>query len=164
MLQRLKEFWRGGEAGLLAGAASPQVGVIPYAVKDGEVALLLITSRRTGRWIFPKGGVEQGETAEACAAREAWEEAGVEGAVSGEAVGAYRDRKVHPRRARVIEVEMYPFRVDRQRQDWPEQGDRQRHWATLEEARALVTTPGLIELAETVCERALSRRLPGRAG
>ena len=33
----------------------PQAGVIAYRIRRGEVQVLLVTSRDTGRWIIPKG-------------------------------------------------------------------------------------------------------------
>ena len=52
-----------------------QSGAIPYAWAGDEPTFLLITSRRTGRWIFPKGAVESDMTPARSAAKEAWEEA-----------------------------------------------------------------------------------------
>lgn len=149
MIERLRTMWQGGaERALAVAEAVSQVGVIPYALEAGVPVFLLVTSRRTGRWIFPKGVCRRDEAAEVCAAREAYEEAGVEGEIVSSPVGVYRDRKRAPGRAPMIEVRMYPLHVTRQHQDWPERKARKRHWATLEEARSLITTPGLIELAE----------------
>lgn len=147
MLQSLKSLL-GRESDTLSGRATPQAGVIPYVVEDGVPVFLLITSRRTGRWIFPKGACGGSERPEECARREAWEEAGVDGEITGPPIGVYRDMKVRPRGCGVIEVELYPMQVSRQDESWPEKGDRTRHWATLEEAKRLITTPGLLELAE----------------
>ena len=92
------------------------------------------------------------------------EEAGVEGEVTGPAIGFYRDRKVHPMRRKLIEVAMYPLRVSKQLEDWPEKDERQRHWATLEEARKLLTTPGLFELVERAEEHILAEQETSGAG
>lgn len=124
-----------------------QVGAIPYAVVEGEPVFLLITSRGSGRWIFPKGGLIDGLTATETAAAEAREEAGVEGDLLNQPIGTYRDWKIRGLKRHVIEVEMYPLRVTRQLDEWPEQHERSRHWATLKEAKRLLPSNGLVELA-----------------
>jgi len=54
-------------------------GAVPVrATPDGAVKILLVRSRR-GRWIFPKGKLEPGESARIAAQRECLEEAGVRG-------------------------------------------------------------------------------------
>jgi hypothetical protein len=45
---------------------------------------------------------------------------------------------------------MYPLEVAEQFDDWPEKGERRRHWATLAEARRLLSEPGLVALAEKI--------------
>lgn len=57
-----------------------QAGAI--AVRDGrdEVEVLLVRARRSPAWIFPKGHIEPGESAEEAAVRELAEEGGVVGA------------------------------------------------------------------------------------
>jgi hypothetical protein len=63
----------------------------------------------------------------------------------------------------VILVEMYPLRVTRQFDTWPEQGHRHRHWAVLREARRLLAEPGLVELANLLARRALAEDQPASA-
>jgi len=53
-----------------------------------------------GRWTFPKGGVEAGETLEQAAVREIEEETGIKGVVAGE-LGQTRYIYHHPRKGRV---------------------------------------------------------------
>lgn len=133
-------------------AASVQFGAIPYRVVEGRVAFMLITSRRTGRWIFPKGGLIDGLSPAKSAAREAFEEAGVEGRVGRTPIGSYRTVKQRTERT-LIEVEVFPLCVERELDDWPEKGQRQRQWASLEEVRHLVTDEGAAELAARIEQR-----------
>jgi 8-oxo-dGTP pyrophosphatase MutT (NUDIX family) len=63
-----------------------QAGAI--VVRPGRAAprVLLVTARRNpDNWIFPKGHIEDGESREDAAVREAREEAGIEGIVAGPA-------------------------------------------------------------------------------
>jgi len=124
-----------------------QAGAIPYSLVDGQVAVLLITSRRTGRWIFPKGGLMEGLDPHEAAAQEALEEAGVEGVVGDMPLGAWRTIKRRGVRVKPIEVDMYPLRVTQQHDTWEEQAQRRRHWAGLREARQLRSEPYLADLA-----------------
>jgi 8-oxo-dGTP pyrophosphatase MutT (NUDIX family) len=60
-----------------------QAGVIAYRIRDGEVRVLLMTSRDTGRWIIPKGNIKAGVTPCKAAEKEAYEEAGIKGTITG---------------------------------------------------------------------------------
>ena len=63
-----------------------QSGAIVIRLVRKEPRVLLVTAKRNPRnWIFPKGHIEGGETAEAAALREAKEEAGVVGKLIGPA-------------------------------------------------------------------------------
>lgn len=53
--------------------------------KDGPRVLLITSKRNAGHWLFPKGHVEEGETLEETALREAEEEAGVRATILGPA-------------------------------------------------------------------------------
>jgi 8-oxo-dGTP pyrophosphatase MutT (NUDIX family) len=63
-----------------------------YRVRGGQVEFLLVRTR-AGRWTFPKGGVDGDRNRAAAAAREAYEEAGVRGAVERRAFERYLHRK-----------------------------------------------------------------------
>lgn len=130
-----------------------QSGAIPYAVVDGTPVFLLVTSRRSGRWIFPKGSVSKDLSPAQAAAREAFEEGGVEGEVDDDPIGSYRSWKIRGIRRHAIEVEMYPMRVITQKMEWEEQGQRLRHWATLAEARRLLTEKALKDLVHALDQR-----------
>ncbi len=61
--------------------------------KHGDVEVLLLTSRDTGRWVIPKGWPMEGMKAHAVAEREAFEEAGVRGTVQKEPFGFFHYEK-----------------------------------------------------------------------
>jgi 8-oxo-dGTP pyrophosphatase MutT (NUDIX family) len=130
-------------------ASKKQYGAVPYQMIEGRCAFLLITSRRTGRWIFPKGSLIEGLTPQETAAQEAFEEAGVEGHVHPEPIGSYRTVKQLLRRT-IINVEVFPLRVERQLDEWPEIGQRYRHWVMLKEAKRLLSDRGAVAMAEAV--------------
>jgi 8-oxo-dGTP pyrophosphatase MutT (NUDIX family) len=134
---------------LLASSDSAvrQAGAIPYTIVQGQVVFLLITSRRSGRWIFPKGELIEGMTPWALAAHEAFEEAGVTGEVDTKPVGSYRTMKTLSIRRQPIVVDLYPLRVEEQLAEWPEKGQRHRHWAILPEAKRLLSEAKLAEMA-----------------
>lgn len=70
-----------------------QSGVIPYRRRKGRLELLMVTSTSRKRWIIPKGVKEPHLSPRKSAVKEAWEEAGIRGKVSRDAIGAYRYRK-----------------------------------------------------------------------
>lgn len=127
-----------------------QVGAIPYRIVDGHVAFLLVTSRRTGRWIYPKGAIIDGMTAPESAACEALEEAGVEGEVWPEPFGRYDTIKVKGMSRTPLRVALYPLEVTRQLDPWKESRQRHRHWALLPEARRLLSEPRLAEITKNL--------------
>lgn len=123
-----------------------QSGVVPYRVVDQAIEVLLITSRSSGSWIFPKGMIEPELTALDSACKEAWEEAGVRGAAAPEPLGYYR----HAKWGRTFDVSLYLLRVDSVGADWPECRVRRREWMPLDKAAAAVENPGLRDLIARV--------------
>jgi ADP-ribose pyrophosphatase YjhB (NUDIX family) len=134
--------------------AGPQYGALPYAIVNGQLTVLLITSRGRGKWIFPKGALMEGKTPWESAAHEAYEEAGVEGEIEETPIGSYF-LPVTDERPAPVEVKMFPLKVSGQREDWKEMGQRYRHWAVLAEARRLITHEGLADLAVALAQREL---------
>jgi 8-oxo-dGTP pyrophosphatase MutT (NUDIX family) len=129
-----------------------QAGALPYSIVDGRMAFLLITSRRTGRWIFPKGAIEPDLTAAESAVLEALEEAGVSGEIDPTPIGSYRTGAGLNGSA-LVDVDIYPLRVETQLDEWKEKGQRLRHWAVLPEARRLLADPALSKLVVTLHNR-----------
>lgn len=132
--------------------AGPQFGALPYRIVDGQLVVLLITSRGRGKWIFPKGGQMDGKSPWESAALEAYEEAGVEGEIEDTPIGSYL-LPVTEERPKPVEVKMFPLLVTNQREDWKEMGQRYRHWAVLAEAKRLITHEGLADVALALAQR-----------
>ena len=109
-------------------------GVLPYRIAGGEAKYLLITARRSGRWIIPKGR-RDGRDARETALTEGYEEAGLEGEIGRQPLGAIRDR---PRSGQDNMVVVYPLHVRRQARSWPEKSERRARWFDAEEAMANV--------------------------
>lgn len=144
--------------------AGPQFGAVPYTIVDGQLVVLLITSRGRGKWIFPKGGQMEGLTPWQSAAHEAFEEAGVEGEIEDTPIGSYF-LPVTEERPAPVEVKMYPLRVTAQQENYKEDGQRYRHWAVVAEAKRLITHEGLAEVAIALEKRELGVSGPfARAG
>lgn len=107
-----------------------QYGALPYRIDpEKELRILLITSRDTGRWVIPKGNPVAGLAGAETAAREAYEEAGIEGEVSPEPIGGFGyDKRRRDGSAVPARVTVYAIRVERQLPDWPERGQRRLGW------------------------------------
>ena len=117
-----------------------QAAAIP--VRDSKV--YLVTSSNGKRWVIPKGQIDPGQTAGQTALNEAWEEAGLVGALSPEPVGSYLYTKL----GRTYHVVVFVLHVIEAADDWPERGLRNRAWVPLERALEQIEDPGLRELIE----------------
>jgi 8-oxo-dGTP pyrophosphatase MutT (NUDIX family) len=117
---------------------------------DGDVEVLLITSRETRRWVIPKGWPVKGVKSAKCAAREAFEEAGVQGKVSKRPVGSYAyDKRLKSGRLQHVRVAVFGLQVDGEAEAYPELGQRENRWVPLAEAAHLVDEPELMALLAT---------------
>ncbi len=149
---------------LASSATEHQVGVIPYVWTEGHGVYLLVTSRGTGKWIFPKGALETNATPREVALQEAKEEAGVSGVVDAEPIGHYRDWKMRGGARVAIDVALYPMRVDTQSKQWDEATARHRHWATLGDLASHLGNPEIVDLARRLDERLRAQHAAGSAG
>ena len=123
-----------------------QFGALCYRVRQDKVQVLLITSRGTGRWILPKGWPIGGAAPTEAAAQEAWEEAGVEGRVMGNCLGIYSYVKVDDSERLPCIVAIFPIKVKRLQDEYPEADQRQRKWFSLKKAANLLTEPELRQI------------------
>ncbi|WP_349370558.1 NUDIX hydrolase [Salinarimonas sp.] len=131
------------------GKGSVQYGALPYEIAaDGEVRVLLVTSRETRRWVIPKGWPMKGKAPHEAAAQEAFEEAGVLGEAAPEPIGTYVYWKRRKRTFKLLTVRVFPLRVRALAETWPEAGERRRAWAPLARAADLVDEPGLVSLLD----------------
>jgi len=131
-----------------------QSAVLPVHGSGQSLRVVLVTSRETKRWVVPKGWVEAGEPPHAGAAREAFEEAGLEGEVEVEPLGTYAYPKRLPGgESAATEVVVFRFRVSRMLQDWPERAQRTRRLFKPEAAAAVVAEPGLAALLRNLRDR-----------
>lgn len=126
------------------GGTRMQYGALCWRQGDAGIEVLLITSRDTGRWVIPKGWPMPGLAPEAAAAQEAWEEAGVEGAINPLCIGRYGYRKCLSADASVpCAVAVYGMRVEGLAKTFPEVKERRRKWFAVAEAATLVAEPEL---------------------
>ena len=125
-----------------------QYGALPYRESAAGPEILLITSRRTHRWIIPKGWPMTGLEPYRSAAYEAYEEAGVRGRVAVRPLGSYTYDKFVDKKATTVrcEIRVFKLNVEFQEEDWPERGQREVRWFGVAEAIAITQEPGLKEL------------------
>jgi 8-oxo-dGTP pyrophosphatase MutT (NUDIX family) len=122
-----------------------QYAALPWRKrKDGEVEVLLITSRESRRWVIPKGWPMKDKDAAPCAAQEAFEEAGVVGEPRRRSLGVYHyDKRLRSGRLQHVRVMVFPLEVREERDIWPEMAERDRNWTSPAEAAELVDEPEL---------------------
>jgi 8-oxo-dGTP pyrophosphatase MutT (NUDIX family) len=143
-----------------------QFGALPFLVNEqGEISVLLVTTRGRREWIIPKGWPMRDLSAAAAAAREAYEEAGLIGSVVGaEAFGSYRyEKQRNSRKSMPCEVIVFLFAVERQLRKWPEKSQRETRWFPLEEASLAVAAAGLAELLSNASPKSFIEQLAAAA-
>jgi 8-oxo-dGTP pyrophosphatase MutT (NUDIX family) len=124
-----------------------QYAALPLRREGTALQVMLLTSRRTRRWVLPKGWSEPGLAPHELAAKEAFEEAGLQGRMEMLAVGEYRyDKELRDGRLLPCTVGVFPLWVERQLADWPERAERETAWFGLEAAADLVVEPELAVL------------------
>ncbi|MXQ06410.1 NUDIX domain-containing protein [Alphaproteobacteria bacterium GH1-50] len=121
-----------------------QFGAVCWRQHRDEVQVLLVTSKRSKRWIIPKGWPQDGATPAEAAMTEAWEEGGVEGKVRPVCLGIYsysKERSDNENMPCVVAI--FPIKVANLAKSWPEERRRKRRWFSLKKAAGLVEEPEL---------------------
>ena len=97
---------------------------------NNKIRILLITSMKSKKWIFPKGFIENQLTAQQSAEQEAFEEAGIEGQVLDLLLGEYYYNKW----GGTCHVKVFPMHVTKIFDEWPEDYLRKREWMSIKDA------------------------------
>lgn len=123
-----------------------QFGALCWRMRGGKPEVLLVTSRRTKRWIIPKGWPMNGETPTKAASQEAWEEAGVKGEASGQCLGIYSYLKDIDGADLPVIVAVFPVEVHKQKAKFPEARERKVKWMRPKRAAKSVAEPELRDI------------------
>lgn len=133
-----------------------QVAALCHRMRDGQLEVLMITSRSTRRWILPKGWPILTLKAHRTAAIEAFEEAGVVGKARKRPFASFRSHKGGDGGLKIrTEVLVYLVDVEKSAKAFPERGERDVRWVSVEEAIRLTDEAGLVPVLEKL------RRLAG---
>lgn len=118
-----------------------------FKKKTGELEMLLMTSRDTGRWVIPKGWPMSGKLSHEVAAREAYEEAGVRGTVEPTPLGSFNYPKMLKDGLTVpCKVQVYALAVTELAKNFKEKGERTLEWVSCSEAVKRVREPELRDI------------------
>lgn len=133
-----------------------QFAALCFREKASKLQVLLVTSRRSGRWILPKGWPILGRSPLETVATEAWEEAGVRGDIADRPVGLFSYTKEisgSPNLPCVAIV--YALRVRKQEKTFPESGERRLKWMSRKKAASLVDSRELAYMLKAFDPRVL---------
>jgi 8-oxo-dGTP pyrophosphatase MutT (NUDIX family) len=117
-----------------------QVAAVCYRIRGTDIEFLLVRTRGSRRWTFPKGSAEPGLTHAQAAALEAFEEAGVHGKIEEASFTQYvrHGRKKtgnRTSRSREKEVAVNAHLCQVSRLSRPSEAHRKRTWFSVEDAR-----------------------------
>lgn len=131
-----------------------QAGGIVFRRDGDDVTVLLVRSKKDPSiWVFPKGHIEPGETADAAALRETREEAGVDGEVLGR-VGAPLEfmSGIEPVRVRYFLI--------RATGTVPPAERREKRWFSIDDARRALSFESARELMADAADVIRASRAP----
>ena len=109
--------------------SDPRIAACPFVRRGGKLHVVLVTGRRHGAWLLPKGRPEDDLVSRQVAELEAWEEAGVVGKAHGRPSRFTVARQCGDRRV----VVAYVILVQSLAQTWPEHRERIRQIVPLDD-------------------------------
>lgn len=124
-----------------------QSSVIPFQFEKNILKLLVITSVKKKKWIFPKGIIEQNLTPKESAIKEAFEEAGVSGELLETQLGNYSYKKWGGK----CEVRVYGLKVTEILNDY-EENFRERKWIEIGEVEQYIQNKKLFNIVKYLDE------------
>jgi 8-oxo-dGTP pyrophosphatase MutT (NUDIX family) len=112
-------------------------------------------SRRERRNVgFPKGWPQRGKAPHHSAVHEAYEEAGVVGAVARRPIGSFAyEKRFKTGRVVVCEVYVFPLKVKGHKKKWPERRQREVQWVSASRAVKKVKEPKLSAIIRRLARR-----------
>jgi 8-oxo-dGTP pyrophosphatase MutT (NUDIX family) len=108
-----------------------QVAAVCYRERGGAIEFLLVQTRGSRRWTFPKGKAEAGLSHAQAAAIEAFEEAGVHGRMEEASFVRYFSRSKSAARGTAVSAHL----CEVLRLCPPKEGNRNRTWFSVREAK-----------------------------
>lgn len=135
----------------------PQAAALPYRYENGKLKVMIVTSRRTGRWVFPKGSLGKAKEWKA-AEQEAYEETGVSGEIERKPLGRYLSLKVRGEDAWHVDVALYPLKIDKFHKKFPEKSQRKRKLVDLKRARKMLSQPEMAEMVNLLAKRVSKKK------
>jgi 8-oxo-dGTP pyrophosphatase MutT (NUDIX family) len=103
---------------------------------------------------FRRAGQKRAKSPQHSAAREAFEEAGVVGAIAKRSVGSFSYKKRLKAGGIVVcEVRVFPLEVKHQNKQWPEKQERDVKWLSASQAAEKVKEPMLREIIRRLARR-----------
>jgi len=118
-------------------------------LRGGKVCV--ITSSNGKRWVIPKGLIDPGQTAGETALQEAWEEAGLVGALHPEPIGSY----LYEKYGQTCHVIVFVMDVTEVAGEWPERQVRERSWVSQAGLLERIEEPGLLDVLRAALEKHL---------
>lgn len=135
----------------------PQAAAVPYRYENGKLKVMIVTSRRTGRWVFPKGSMGKAKEWKA-AEQEAYEETGVSGQIDRKPLGRYMSLKVRGDDAWHVDVALYPLKIEKFHKKFPEKSQRKRKLVSMKRARKMLSQPEMAALIDALADRVIKKR------
>lgn len=123
-------------------------GVVAYRIQGTTPEILLVTAIGSGRWIIPKGRIDDKLGSRESARYEAFEEAGIKGELEPTPFDLY----THGGDETLVEV--FLMKVTSEGSPFPEEDVRKKRWVPLGESRKLVDDPELRFVLKNVAARA----------
>ncbi|QDL96927.1 NUDIX hydrolase [Rhodopseudomonas palustris] len=129
-----------------------QYGAIPFRITSRGTEVLLVTTRTKGHWSVPKGWPIKDHPPHKTAEIEAMEEAGLHGEAALVPVGRFTNKRLKHGQPIRCKVDLFPFRVIAEFDNWPERLQRQRQWVDATTATTMVRKPGLKRAIRSLIE------------
>jgi adenylate cyclase len=114
------------------------IGVLPYVRSKKTIQIMLITTRGSSSWIFPKGQAMRGKSNEEVSRIEALEEAGIKGEITGNPLLI-----PYQKGAAEISMLLYPMEISNVDKNWIESKERERKLCPPHRAYNMIAQKGL---------------------